>query len=199
MDAGSGTGYGSGLRQFLKCTRVGSDVNPDFASDQYLDEWAACSVEKLSFKDDTFQAVSCNWVLEHVGEPSQAVDEVYRVLKRGGYFLFRTPNVFNYAIILSLLTPTRFHNWVRKKGADSAKDFVDNAPTHYRLNTLGCIRKTLKRSGFEIVELRYEGGASEYVKFSRPLFVVSKVGDLITDLFFLRWLKKDIVGVALKR
>ncbi|MCX6020834.1 MAG: methyltransferase domain-containing protein [Chloroflexi bacterium] len=51
----------------------------------------ACG-ERLPFKDNTFDVVFSNEVLEHVDDDAQTVSEVVRVLKPGGHFVFFVPN-----------------------------------------------------------------------------------------------------------
>ena len=46
-------------------------------------------VEKLLFKDDSFEVIFCHMVLVHLKDPTQALDECYRVLKNDG-ILFLT-------------------------------------------------------------------------------------------------------------
>ncbi len=48
--------------------------------------------EALPYADTTFDAVVCVDVLEHVGDLQKVLDEVQRVLKPGGMFLFDTIN-----------------------------------------------------------------------------------------------------------
>ncbi|MEX0960027.1 MAG: methyltransferase domain-containing protein [Burkholderiales bacterium] len=43
------------------------------------------------FADDTFDAVFCNALLEHLAEPQRAVDQFFRVLKPGGVLGVSTP------------------------------------------------------------------------------------------------------------
>jgi len=198
LDAGCGGGVGSALRQYTFCRRVGCDIDKRFANKKYLDYWVACSVEAMCFKAETFQSVSCNWVLEHIKNPARTMEEIFKVLVRGGYFILRTPNLYNYAILFASITSTRFHHWIRRKNATPGQEHVENAPTLYRINTLRRVEKFLTTSGFKIVDIHYEGGASEYLTFFTPFFILGKLGDLITNLFFLRWLKKDIVCVAQK-
>lgn len=45
------------------------------------------SVTDLSYADESFDEIYALEVLEHVKEPRQAVDEVYRCLKKGGTFV----------------------------------------------------------------------------------------------------------------
>ena len=198
LDAGCGTGYGSALRQFRNCRRVGCDIDQNCINHTYLDYWIACSVEDLSIKKESFQFITCNWVLEHVSNPQKMLKEINRVLKSGGKFIFRTPNIYNYAIFLSSRTPTIFHHWVRKLNASSDQEHIENVPTLYKINTRRKVRKLLMKTGFDIEDLHYESGACEYLRFFLPFFFIGRIGELITNVFFLRWLKKDIVCVAKK-
>lgn len=49
------------------------------------------SVEDMPFHDQTFDAVICNHVLEHVHDDRQALREIYRVLRPGGWALLQVP------------------------------------------------------------------------------------------------------------
>lgn len=199
LDAGCGTGFGSALRKFKSIEKIGCDIDKNLASKKYLDFWVCCSIEKLCFKKNIFQAVTCNWVLEHVKNPKMTIEEINRTIDRGGYFIFRTPNIFNYAILLSYITSVRFHNFFRNLNSKQENGNADNVPTYYYANTKYRLQKYLKNSGFEIVDIYYQGTASEYLTFSPLLYGMGKIGDLITNLFFLRWLKKNIVCVAKKK
>lgn len=46
----------------------------------------------LDFKSDTFDAVFCMEVLEHVHKPKKVLQEFKRVLKKGGYGVFLVPS-----------------------------------------------------------------------------------------------------------
>lgn len=63
-----------------------ADYHPDIVGD----------VQNLPFKDDTQEAIICNAVLEHVENPIQAAQEMYRVLKPGGYCLIFVPFLYYY-------------------------------------------------------------------------------------------------------
>ena len=47
------------------------------------------------FPDESFDSIVCSQVLEHVFEPEAFLDEVARVLKPGGHFLFTVPFVWD--------------------------------------------------------------------------------------------------------
>lgn len=48
-------------------------------------------VHHLSFKDESFNLVTCLHTLEHCDNPSQVMREIYRVLEPGGYCLVEVP------------------------------------------------------------------------------------------------------------
>jgi len=45
----------------------------------------------LPFKDDEFDVILCNHVLEHIPDDTKAMQELYRVLKSGGMGVFQIP------------------------------------------------------------------------------------------------------------
>lgn len=62
------------------------DYHPDFVGD----------IHNLPFKDNSVEAIFCSSVIEHVENPIRAVEEIYRVLKPGGYAYFYAPFIFYY-------------------------------------------------------------------------------------------------------
>jgi SAM-dependent methyltransferase len=48
-------------------------------------------VRHIPFKDDSFDMVLCNHVMEHVPEDIRGMKEIYRVLKLGGLAILQTP------------------------------------------------------------------------------------------------------------
>lgn len=62
------------------------DYKPDIVGD----------IHHLPFPDNSVDAIVCIAVLEHVEEPQQAVREIYRVLKPGGYAFIYAPFLFYY-------------------------------------------------------------------------------------------------------
>lgn len=45
----------------------------------------------LPFDDDSFDIIFCNHVLEHIEDDKKAMQELYRVLKSGGFGIFQIP------------------------------------------------------------------------------------------------------------
>ncbi|MBS9774141.1 MAG: class I SAM-dependent methyltransferase [Tenacibaculum sp.] len=49
----------------------------------------------LPFKDNSFDVVFCNHVLEHIPNDIKAMQELYRVMKKGGFGIFQVPQDIN--------------------------------------------------------------------------------------------------------
>lgn len=45
----------------------------------------------LPFKDDSFDVILCNHVLEHIPDDTKAMQELFRILKPGGWGIFQIP------------------------------------------------------------------------------------------------------------
>ena len=81
-----GTGYGQ--FQHLVPNYVGIDIA--FSSSKYMQApFVNASAMRLPFRNDSFDCVWSNHVLEHVDEPELMLEEIWRVLRPGG-FLFLT-------------------------------------------------------------------------------------------------------------
>lgn len=153
------------------------------------------SLENLPFKDETFNVINCRFVMEHLKDPAETLREFGRVLTRGGYLLLWTVNLLNYAMIVSKLTPTLFHNLYRKKllGVE-----LDNDPTYYKANTIWKLDKMLKREGLQQKRLILQGGAYFYLGFSRISYFIGLLLNRITDFGFLKYLRLYILGLYIK-
>ncbi len=50
-----------------------------------------CNVQQMPFQDNSFDVVICNHLLEHVDNDFEALSEIFRVLKSGGYAVLLSP------------------------------------------------------------------------------------------------------------
>jgi 2-polyprenyl-3-methyl-5-hydroxy-6-metoxy-1,4-benzoquinol methylase len=71
----------AGASEYIGCDYLSERSRPD----------VVCSATNLTFPDNAFDTVVSTEVLEHVPEPQQAINEMYRVLKPGGYLILSTP------------------------------------------------------------------------------------------------------------
>lgn len=102
-------------------------------------------VPDLPFRDESFDVVSGNMVVEHVDDPAHAFAEVRRVLRPGGIFLFHTPN--------SAAFPTSWARRVPEAAKATLARILDGRkrkdvfPTYYRANTFRQIERVAKSAG----------------------------------------------------
>ncbi len=76
---------------FLKIFR--NQKNLDYTTTDLLSPLADVKADicNLPFKDDSYDVILCNHVLEHIPDDTKAMTELYRVLKPGGMGIFQVP------------------------------------------------------------------------------------------------------------
>lgn len=67
--------------------------NLDYITADLISPWAdvKMDVHDIPFKQNTFDVVICNHVLEHVEDDCKVMKEFYRVIKKGGWGIFQVP------------------------------------------------------------------------------------------------------------
>jgi SAM-dependent methyltransferase len=96
LDAGCGTGrYSAAWRRIFPDARlIGVDVNRAILADGLIDPQALSPIngtlERLPFRDGTFDVVMSRGVIQHTADPRQALRELVRVCKPGGLLYFYT-------------------------------------------------------------------------------------------------------------
>lgn len=125
---------------------VGIDLDYASLRDNTVVTARCCGgVPDLPFKDESFDVVSGNMVVEHVDDPAHAFSEVRRVLRPGGIFLFHTPN--------SAAFPTSLARRVPESAKAALARILDGRtrkdvfPTYYRANTITQIEQVAKSAG----------------------------------------------------
>ena len=61
-----------------------ADLNPSF-------EDVKMDITKIDKRNNTYDIVICNHVLEHVPDDTKAMKEIYRILKQGGFAILQVP------------------------------------------------------------------------------------------------------------
>lgn len=148
---------------------VGVDVDPGVIENADLDEAHQIDGIKLPFPDSTFDLVYSDWTLEHVASPGRLLDEIHRVLRPGGTFVFRTPNLFHYVSLIARVTPHRFHVFVGRRIRSSV--LADPFPTFYRINSPRRVRRLLREAGFRDIQIETLEPEPSYLAFSRLAFL----------------------------
>ena len=104
----------------------------------------------LPFKDNEFDVILCNHVLEHIPDDTKAMQELYRVLKPGGFGIFQIPQDLTRAMTFEDDTITD------KK--ERAKIFGQY--DHVRIYGKDYFNK-LRSIGFKVDEVNYTARLSE--------------------------------------
>jgi len=146
----------------------GIDVDPEVLSNRALTT-SAVFIETFPFADGTFDSCVSNYVCEHLDDPRKHLDEVWRVLKPSGTYVFRTPNRFHYTAVVSRLTPHSFH--LKTANRLRAIEGHDPYPTRYRLNSRARIQLLAAGAGFHLQHVRLVEREPSYGMSSRVLFL----------------------------
>jgi SAM-dependent methyltransferase len=173
-------------------------IDPDVASlrdNHFIQNRVVGDSSRLPFKDNSFELLTANMVVEHVAEPRVLLSEAHRVLKPSGVFLFHTPNLLNYATMLAHLVPERCK--VRLIEFLEARKAEDVFPTLYRMNTPGRVRELASSVGFRVVELRLTESSAQAVMLG-PLVLLELVWIRMLRLRLLQALRSNLIVVLQK-
>jgi len=202
LDAGCGPGtYGVILAQEGNKV-IGLEISPEATqvAGQRANEKkvkflpAVGDLEKLPFKDNSFDICFCGWVLHHFPDTSASVAELSRVLKPGGKIALAEPNESNLAMRFSRfvedLSPLR--RWTLSAGWDTPNRTI-HRHQHYI--------KALEQQGFTDISFTscFPGGLPP-LPIKSPGQSLNLLGrTLIRILFHLRRLLFTIAAKVLPR
>lgn len=166
-----GAGPSNSTSNYLKTLGElhGVDIDPTVLNNEALQS-AAVIQDVFPFPDASLDSCVSNYVCEHLDAPKQHLSEVWRVLKPGGVYIFRTPNRLHYVAMISSLTPFWFHLKVANRLRHV--EGHDPYPTHYRLNSCRRIQNLAKQAGLTIESLRHVEKEPSYGMSSRILFLL---------------------------
>ncbi|MBT8763369.1 class I SAM-dependent methyltransferase [Desulfohalobiaceae bacterium Ax17] len=153
----------------LVSTFYGIDIEPGVYRNKGLDLACRGDVCHIPFRDKMFDVVYADYVMEHVERPDKAFSEVYRVLKPGGHFVFRTPNFKHYVPLVAKMAQGRIYRALLRL---SGRDEQDSFPTYFRANTHHRLVKLAYDSGFRVVGIQFADGGPFYLKNFLPLYTL---------------------------
>lgn len=149
----------------------GVDIGREVLENDALVSASVLDSPTYPMKDESFALCVSNYVLEHVSDPDAHFSEVWRVLKPGGAYCFRTPNRYHYVTAVARLTPHWFHVLVANRLRNRRTDAADTYPTFYAVNSQSDVRRIATQSGFEVEELVLIEKEPSYGMSSRLLFL----------------------------
>jgi SAM-dependent methyltransferase len=174
---------------------TGSD--PDFVSlrQHRWSELRRCcaTAEHLPFQAGSFDLVVSSWVLEHLANPMVSFQEISRILRPGGSFVFLTPNASHPLPWLSRklaslqklqrsLVPVVYN---RRAG--------DTFPVAYEANTHQEIEQLASATGLRLARLAWVVDPS-YLAWNEPTFWIAVA---FSTLLPSTW-KVHLIGVLTK-
>lgn len=150
------------LNLVAKCSQV-VGIDADLASlrnHQSVSVRVAGEIGRLPFPDGCFDLATANVVVEHLQDPEAQFCEIGRVLKPGGWFIFRTPHLYGYTTMLARLLPGP----LKRKLVYLLEDREESEvfPTYYRANSRAAIQRIAGKSGLEVVDMRMVLAPAEF-------------------------------------
>jgi len=132
---------------------TGVDVDPLVLSNPSLHHAFVYDGNELPFGDKSFDLCVSDYVLEHVANPEKHFASVARVLRPGGCYVFRTPNLWHYVSLAARILPHRLHVKLSPGLRDVPADTHDPFPTCYRANSARRIKTLAAGAGLSVRQL----------------------------------------------
>lgn len=132
---------------------VGLDYDlPSLRAHKTIKNLLRGGIGMLPFKNQTFDLVTMNMVVEHLDDPAAQFREIHRVLAPEGLCIFHTPNGRSIGTILARFVP----QWLKNRIVYvlEGRESEDIFPTFYRANTERRIKELAQANGFAIVTMR---------------------------------------------
>lgn len=193
-----GCGRGDFLRSVYAKTKYTYGIDPDkwaLKRNPIIRNKYIGFAEELPFEDNFFDLVVSAWVLEHLDDPQKAFQEIFRVLKPGGKFIFLTPNSWNYIVLVNRLIPHAFHAPLTRRLYGRQRG--DAYPVRYRVNSVKKIDRLLRWAGFKRSQLILNGDPT-YISFNDLLFKLSCLVERILSWKGFKSFRIHIIGVYRK-
>jgi SAM-dependent methyltransferase len=162
LDAGCGGEYL--YADFHDAHIVGIDLDADaLARNTRINEKVLGDILTYPFEAETFDAVVCQDVLEHLSDPTKALQNFARWVKPGGKIILGFPNVMTAKGLITKFTPHAFHLWFYRRILGSEKAGTPGYGPYktylrFAISPRG-IRRRAKRLGLEVERFKLsEGG-----------------------------------------
>ena len=175
---------------------IGADL-VDFDASVEGTELYKCDLADLPLDSASVDVITARSVMEHVTDPHAVYREMHRVLKPSGVFLFLTGNLWDYATLVAMLVPNRFHPWIVSK--TEGREECDVFPVAYRTNTRSAVEKWAGLSGFEVASFRYFGQYPSYFMFNGLLFALATGYEKLISRFGALAFLRGWILVTLKK
>jgi SAM-dependent methyltransferase len=176
---------------------VGIDLDrPSLLRHESLRDRVEGDLERLPFRDGSFDLVTANMVVEHWRHAHKILEEIRRVLKPGGLFIFHTPNFLNPIVFGASLVPQAVKNhlvWFFEERKEQ-----DVFPTFYRMNTPGAVRRACAWAGLSVVSLTLTY-TSPLTPMLGPVVILELLWIRLCRLDLLKNLRSNMIAILQKQ
>lgn len=137
--------------QNKKCKYVAIDKKEGYYANKYPANVKNADITHLEFCDESFDIIICNHVLEHVIDDHQAIKELYRVLRYGGFAIIQVPMALD------------LENTIENIAASEEEKFnLYGHIDHKRLYGYKSFKTLLEHYGFNVVPTAIRFNAIKY-------------------------------------
>jgi ubiquinone/menaquinone biosynthesis C-methylase UbiE len=158
---------------------VGIDLDlPSLKAHEGLNAKIYGNLTQIPLRDESFELITANMVVEHLEQPEAVFRQVNRLLKPGGLFVFHTTNERNPMLRMAAKVPQGLKNKIIYLLEHRKPE--DVFPTQYRVNRPDQIVALAEATGFEISALDLVSTSA----FTQMLIPV-----VVCELFFIRLLR----------
>lgn len=152
-------------------------------------------ISKIPFKENSFDLVTANMVVEHLVNPEEQFQEINKILKPDGVMIFHTPNIFGYTTIMRRLVPKILKNkLIFLLDGREKEDVFD---TYYKANSKKRIINLAQKSGFNILKIKMIVSTAMFAIIPPlAIFELICIKILMTKLF--KPLRPNIIAILKK-
>ena len=162
LDVGCGTGfYFPVLKKFSKKI-VGFDFSPEMIDEAKLlikekkllnIKAEVGDVEKLKYKDKSFDCVICFDVLHHIPNLKKGLKEINRVMKDDGIFIAIEPNMLNPVMFIAHSIPKEERGAVKRNYPLKLKRLLSTNFSRIKVNYINYIASSKNKIVLKIVDM----------------------------------------------
>ena len=121
---------------------------------------------KLEFKDESYDVINANQVIEHIADVDLFVSEVKRILKKGGYAIISTENASSWCNIFaslmgwqifSLTNFSKYRNGIGNPFSLNSDSKEYSSWNHVRIWNIRGLKDYFELLGFEVIKITGAG------------------------------------------
>ena len=176
---------------------VGLDYDfPSLTKHKTISRKVMGTADALPFKNEHFDIVTGNMVVEHLDKPGIQFAEIKRVLKPDGLFIFHTVNETGYFAAMRKLVPDILVK--RLARVLDGRESDDVFEVHYKANSEKKINQLSEKTGFAVEKINFISSDAVF-SLVPPLAVVELLWIKLLMLRSLHKLRTNLIVVLRKK